>query len=291
MYHIPVMSYEISQFLINKPYGIYVDCTFGGGGHSFYLLNKFKNIKIIAFDWDEDAYNNFFFEKKNDKKRIIFIRDNFKNIEKSLAALKINKVNGIFADVGVSSKQFNDLSRGFSFNSNTLDMRMDQRVKINAMDVVNSYSSKDLANIFYQYGEEYKSRQIANAIVIYRKKRKISTAIQLRSIICSVKKYDTKKINPSTKVFQALRIFINDELNNLEILLSTIPRLLNTKARVVIMTFHSLEDRIVKNNFKQNFTNGIYKLLTKKVVTATQKEKINNPKSRSAKIRAVENNV
>jgi 16S rRNA (cytosine1402-N4)-methyltransferase len=281
------MPLEISKYLINNTNGLYVDCTFGGGGHTSYLLNMFEKIKIVAFDWDEDALNKFIEQKKDFGDRVMFVRDNFKNIKKSLAKINITKVDGILADIGVSSKQFDDLNRGFSFNSDCLDMRMDRGNPLTAKEVVNSYSCNDLADIFYKYGQEYKSRQIADAIVLRRKRGIINTAIELRDIVCSVKR-SNGKINPATKVFQALRIFINDELENLKCLLLDVPELLKQGGRIVLISFHSLEDRIVKQNFKKNADNGIYKILTKKVVTASKKEIYTNHRSRSAKIRAAE---
>lgn len=285
MYHISVMPLEVSNYLVNKLDGLYVDCTFGGGGHTSYLINKFPNIKIIAFDWDEDASNQFIEKRINN--RVTFIRDNFKNIKQALKNINVCKVDGILADIGVSSRQFDDLTRGFSFNANVLDMRMDIRNSLTAKEVINTYSSKNLADIFYKYGQEYRARQIADAICARRQRGLINTAIELRNIICFVKRQE-RKINSATKVFQALRIFINDELSNLETLLLNIPEILNPQGRVVVISFHSLEDRIVKLNFKRNADNKIYKILTKKVVTATDEEIKTNPRSRSAKIRACE---
>ncbi|MDR3071102.1 MAG: 16S rRNA (cytosine(1402)-N(4))-methyltransferase RsmH [Endomicrobium sp.] len=287
MYHIPVMPTETAQYLVNKPDGVYVDCTFGGGGHTSYLLSEYKNIKVIAFDWDEAASKKFIEREDDFDEKVTFVRDNFKNIKKVLSDLGKNKVDGILADLGVSSKQFDDLDRGFSFNSNVLDMRMDKRKDLTAKEIINSYHSEDLANIFYMFGEEYKSRQIADAICLRRKRGIINTSYELQSVICSVKKFGGK-INPATKVFQALRIFVNEELENLKILLSTAPELLSKCGRIVIVSFHSLEDRIVKYNFKQNADDGVYKIITKKVVTASQEEISLNPRSRSAKIRVAE---
>jgi 16S rRNA (cytosine1402-N4)-methyltransferase len=283
------MSLEISQHLINNLDGLYVDCTFGGGGHTSYLLDKFKGIKIIAFDWDEYALNQFYRyeQEKYFNGRVVFVRDNFKNIKKILADINISQVDGIFADIGVSSKQFNDLDRGFSFNSSILDMRMDRRNGLTAKEVINSYSCGKLADIFYKYGQEYNSRQIATAILNRRKRGIINTALELQSIIACVKK-SRGKINPATKVFQALRIFVNNELENLETLLSDSSKLLAYGGRIAIMSFHSLEDRIVKHNLKQNSQKGIYKILTKKVITASFEEINTNPRSRSAKIRVAE---
>jgi 16S rRNA (cytosine1402-N4)-methyltransferase len=287
MYHIPVMPLEISQYLVNKPNGLYVDCTFGGGGHTSYLLNKFKDIKILALDWDEDALKRFLNKKKEFDGRVIFVRDNFKNIKKILRDMNINKVNGILADIGVSSRQFDNLNRGFSFNSTVLDMRMDRRGDLTAKKIINSYSREDLADIFYKYGEEYKSRQIADAIILRRKRGIINTAFELQALVYNVKG-NIGRINPTTKIFQALRISVNDELNNLKSLLYDAPKLLNLTGRIVVASFHSLEDRLVKQNFKQNYNNRVYRILTKKPVTASRDEIKNNVRSRSAKMRSAE---
>ncbi|AKL97672.1 16S rRNA (cytosine(1402)-N(4))-methyltransferase RsmH [Endomicrobium proavitum] len=287
MYHISVMPSESSQYLVNNENGLYVDCTFGGGGHSLYLLKKHKNIKIIAFDWDSDAFARFQETQKLFDGRLTFIKDNFKNIKAALAAINVKKVDGILADVGVSSKQFDDMDRGFSFNSKVLDMRMDVSNPLTAKEVINSFSQDELADIFYRYGQEYRSRQIAQAIYERRKRGVINTALELQDIIRSVKRPEGK-INPATKVFQALRIFVNKELENLEGLLTDACEVLSFGGRIVIISFHSLEDSIVKKNFKENSANGIYKILTKKVVIASDEEMRGNPRSRSAKIRAAE---
>ncbi|MCL2485763.1 MAG: 16S rRNA (cytosine(1402)-N(4))-methyltransferase RsmH [Endomicrobia bacterium] len=287
MYHISVMPSEVSQYLIKNTRGTYVDCTFGGGGHTSYLLEKHKDIKIIAFDWDSDASGQFKEKEESFSGRAVFVRDNFKNIKAALTGIGVNKVDGILADVGVSSKQFDDAERGFSFNSKVLDMRMDLRNPLTAKDIINKYDEETMADIFYKYGEERFSRQIAKAIAVRRKKGIINTALELQDIIRSVKRPEGK-INPATKVFQALRIFVNGELDNLETLLNDAPSVLNPEGRIVIISFHSLEDRIVKQNFRQNASDNVYKVLTKKVVTASEDEIRQNPRSRSAKIRAAE---
>ncbi|MDR1196077.1 MAG: 16S rRNA (cytosine(1402)-N(4))-methyltransferase RsmH [Endomicrobium sp.] len=286
-YHISVMPSESSQYLINNPSGLYVDCTFGGGGHTYYLLEKYKDIKMIAFDWDGAAFERFENRPSGFKSRVTFVRENFKNIKSVLENAGIGKVDGILADIGVSSKQFDDLGRGFSFNSKNLDMRMDLRNTLTAKEVINGCGEEELAGIFYKYGEERMSRQIAKAIALRRKRGVINTSLELQDIICSVKRPEGK-INPATKVFQALRIFVNKELENLEALLCASPELLNAGGRIVVISFHSLEDRIIKQNFKRNAWENIYKILTKKVITASQEEMKNNPRSRSAKIRAAE---
>lgn len=286
-YHLPVMLSEIEQHLITKNNGYYVDCTFGGGGHSLYLLNKYKNIKIIAFDQDAESLKRFN-ENKNlqeVKDRIIFCHDNFRNIEKNLINLNIYKVNGLLADLGVSSKQLDDKSRGFSFNSDAfLDMRMNKEQELTAYDVVNTFSKEKLQDIFFKYGEEPFSKQIAQKITEERLKNSIKTCNQLKDIICKVK-WTKSKINPATKIFQALRIYVNDELGSLQEMLNSISNILNIGARATVLTYHSLEDRIVKQTFKD--TKDL-KIINKKVIIACEKEIKENPRSRSAKLRVVE---
>jgi len=289
-YHKPVMSDEVTQYLITKNDGYYVDCTFGGGGHSLYFLEKFDNIKIIAFDQDVDSYNRFLHNEtiKKFQDRIIFCRSNFRNILNQLKEKNIKKINGLFADLGVSSKQLDDMTRGFSFNSNEpLDMRMDQTQKLSAYDIINSYNQEELEEIFFQYGEESFSRQIAKKIIENRIKGKIQTCRQLSNIIANVK-WQKDRINPATKIFQALRIYVNDEMGSLREMLSSLPEILLPKARAVILTYHSLEDRIVKQSFRDFKDYGL-KIINKKVIIASESEIRSNPRSRSAKMRVLEN--
>ena len=286
-YHLPVMLNEIDQYLITKDTGYYVDCTFGGGGHSLYLLNKYNGIKIIAFDQDTDSLKRFNEnpQLQKFKDRIIFCHDNFRNIEKNLNKLNIPKVNGLLADLGVSSKQLDDKTRGFSFNSDdVLDMRMNKEQELTAYTVVNTFSKENLQDIFFKYGEESFSKQIAQKIVEERVKGNIKTCNQLKDIVCKVK-WAKGKINPATKIFQALRIYVNDELGSLQEMLNSISNVLDTGARAAILTYHSLEDRIVKQTFKDAKN---LKIINKKVIIATEKEMKENPRSRSAKLRVVE---
>ncbi|MDR2708656.1 MAG: 16S rRNA (cytosine(1402)-N(4))-methyltransferase RsmH [Elusimicrobiota bacterium] len=286
-YHTPVLIKEVDFYLNLKPCAILVDATFGGGGHSKYLFDKYKDIKIIALDCDESAYGQFLKMEKEFGGRLIFVRENFKNIDKALLNLGIEKVDAILADIGVSSNQFDDLQRGFSFNSKNLDMRMDASQALDAKEIINTYDEKTLADIFYQYGQERFSRVIARAVVEYRKTARISSGQVLADIISRVKK-SFSKVNPSTLVFQALRIFVNDELENLKQLLNCAPPILNQDGRLVVISFHSLEDKIVKENIKNNAANNIYKNLTKKVVCANGDEIFQNPRARSAKLRAAQ---
>ena len=301
------MLNEIDQYLLTKDTGYYVDCTFGGGGHSLYLLNKYNGIKIIAFDQDTDSLKRFNEnpELQKFKDRIVFCHDNFRNIEKksvinvrvktfpqqnmhnmfngckSLKELNISKINGLLADLGVSSKQLDDKTRGFSFNSDDfLDMRMNKEQELTAYDVVNNFSKEKLQDIFFKYGEESFSKQIAQKIVEERVKGNIKTCNQLKDIVCKVK-WAKGKINPATKIFQALRIYVNDELGSLQEMLDSIVNILDNGARAAILTYHSLEDRIVKQTFKDSKS---LKIINKKVIIATEKELKENPRSRSAKL-------
>ncbi len=281
------MVNEIDQYLITKDTGFYVDCTFGGGGHSLFVLNKYKNIKIIAFDQDTDSLKRF--NENSDlqkfKDRIIFCHDNFRNIKENLQKLNIEKVNGLLADLGVSSKQLDDKTRGFSFNSDDfLDMRMNKEQDLTAYDVVNTFSKDKLQDIFFKYGEESFSKQIAQKIVEERLKGNIKTCNQLKDIICKVK-WSKGKINPATQIFQALRIFVNDELGSLQDLLNSISDVLDIGARAAFLTYHSLEDRLVKQSFKEDEN---LKIINKKVITACEEEIKTNPRSRSAKLRVAE---
>ena len=286
-YHQPVMLKEVDNFLITKKDGYYVDCTFGGGGHSAYLLNKYPNIKIIAFDQDADAFKYFNNNQNIQKNRIVFCNTNFRNILKELNRLNIKKVSGIFADLGVSSKQFDNKQRGFSFNSDTmLDMRMDQSKTLSAYEVINTFSYDKLVDIFFAYGEESYSKQIAKKIVEERLKYTIKTCNQLHNIISAIK-WKKNNIDPATKIFQALRIYVNDELGSLKELLNAIPLILDDNTRALFLTYHSLEDRIVKTAFK-NFSVYGLKIVNKKVIVASQEEIKENPRSRSAKMRVLE---
>ncbi|MDR2772221.1 MAG: 16S rRNA (cytosine(1402)-N(4))-methyltransferase RsmH [Elusimicrobiota bacterium] len=287
MYHTPVMPSDVSCLLVGNPNGLYVDATFGGGGHTQYLVDQNDHIKVIALDCDEHSNQQFGKKENLFGNRVLFVRDNFKNIKAVLSHLNIDKVDGILADLGVSSKQFDDLDRGFSFNSDILDMRMDNRNSLTAKEVVNSFSESDLADIFYRYGQERASRQIARAVVDRRQRGKINSGRELAEIVRAAKKGEGK-IHPATKVFQSLRIFVNDELSNLNELLSAAPSLLALGGRIVVISFHSLEDRIVKTDFRANAAKNIYRVLTKKVVCASPEEMLTNPRSRSAKVRAAQ---
>src|SRR5687768_8410201 len=245
-YHIPVLLAEVIEHLQIKPEGIYVDCTFGGGGHSKAILEKLNDRgRLIAFDQDEDAKRNL-----PDDKRVLFVPHNFRHVKRFLQLHGIKEVDGLLADLGVSSHQFDEGSRGFSTRfDGALDMRMDQRQKKTAFDVLNNYTEQQLHKLFEQFGEVTNSKTLAKTIVEARKTRSLQTIEGFKNAVSGVVKGNPNKY--FAQVFQALRIEVNEELGALKELLEQVPPLLVKGGRVVIITFHSLEDRLVKNFFKK----------------------------------------
>jgi 16S rRNA (cytosine1402-N4)-methyltransferase len=297
-YHIPVLLQEVIEGLNINPDGVYVDCTFGGGGHSKKILELLnENGKLVAFDQDEDAKKNL-----PEDPRIVFVPQNFKHLKRFLRLHRIKEVDGLMADLGVSSHQFDEAERGFSIRFNAdLDMRMDQRLTMTAADVLNTYTEQSLHKLFEQYGEVTNSKTLARTIVEARTLFPFKTIDDLKNALSGIVKGNPNKY--FAQVFQALRIEINDELGVLKELLEQVPEVLKPGGRAVIITFHSLEDRIVKSFFKHGTFNVIddnpfettvkkneLKIITKKPVTATQEEMRQNPRSRSAKMRVAEKN-
>ena len=294
-YHIPVMLKESINGLNIKPDGIYVDLTFGGGGHSKFILQKLSsNGSLFAFDVDKDVIKNV---EKIKNKSFHFIKSNFRFFRNHLKENGLNKVDGILADLGISSHQINSNQRGFTFKGDEkLDMRMNNDLEFNAIDLLNTYNKDQLINIFSIYGEIKNSKQLANSIVRLRRKKKIEKTIDLIGIINPFSKKNREE-KYYAKVFQAIRIEINDEINSLKDLLLQSKISLNKKGRLVVISYHSLEDRLVKNfinkgNFigeveKDFYGNQIrvFKSISKKPIIPSKKEIIKNPRSRSAKLR------
>ena len=294
-YHIPVMLKESINGLNIKPNGIYVDLTFGGGGHSKFILNKLSsNGSLFAFDVDKDVIKNV---KKIQNKSFHFIKSNFRFFRNHLKINGLSKVDGILADLGISSHQINSNQRGFSFKGDKkIDMRMNNDLEFSAVDLLNTYKKDQLINVFSKYGEIRNSIQLSNSIIINRKKKKIEKNIDL---IDTIKPFAKKNREEKyyAKVFQAIRIEINDEINSLKDLLLQSKITLNKKGRLVIISYHSLEDRLIKNFInKGNFIGEaekdfygnqikIFKSISKKPITPSNKEIIKNPRSRSAKLR------
>ncbi len=295
-YHTPVLMNECMDGLNIQPDGVYVDCTFGGGGHSLAILKQLnENGKLIVFDQDEDARKNL----PNDK-RVIFVPQNFRHLQRFLRLHKTAKVNGILADLGVSSHQFDEAGRGFSIRFDAaLDMRMDQRQTNTAADILKNFSEVQLHKMFEQYGEVTNAKTLAKTIVMQRLLAPIRTINEFKTTVQAVVKGNPQKY--FAQVFQALRIEVNDELGALKELLEQTATMLQPGGRVAIITFHSLEDRIVKNffrdgTFEDTATDNIYghrfenpfKVITKKPITASEKELKENSRSRSAKLRVAE---
>ena len=297
--HIPVLLNEVKEIFSDINEGYFIDCTLGFGGHSEAILEAHPNIKLIGIDQDKEAMD---FAKKRLLKygdRVVFIN---KRASEALKEIEKNdySIAGILADIGVSSYQLDENQRGFNFNGETLDMRMNQNQELSAYDVVNYYSLDELERIFRDYGEERFFRKIASEIIKQRKVEKFKSSKQLADFI--EKLIPRGKIHPATKIFQAIRIEVNNELNELENILKESEKIANNGTILAIISFHSLEDRIVKNRFKDwakkcicpsdNFrcecggNNDKGKILTKRPLSASKEEIKANPRSRSAKIRA-----
>ncbi|WP_375497998.1 16S rRNA (cytosine(1402)-N(4))-methyltransferase RsmH [uncultured Nostoc sp.] len=275
--HLPVLPQEVIAGLAVSPGGHYLDTTVGGGGHSRLILEAAADVRVTAIDQDEDALAA---AKKNLTEysdRIQFIYSNFADYE-----FPPNSFDGILADLGVSSYHLDQAERGFSFRqAASLDMRMDRGRSLTAADVINNWDEAELADIFFKYGEERLSRRIAHRIV---ERRPLHTTTELADAIASSvpPKYRYGRIHPATRVFQALRIVVNDELKSLETFLDKAPNALVPGGRIAIISFHSLEDRPVKHGLRNS---PLLKVLTKKPIIAQEEEISKNPRSRSAKLR------
>ncbi len=295
VYHIPVMLHEVVDALAIKPTGVYVDCTMGGGGHAREILKKLGPAgKLIAFDQDADAEKNV----PNDE-RIIFVPHNFRHLQRFLRLHGVPKADGVLADLGVSSHQFDEGSRGFSFRFEAaLDMRMDQRQSQTAADVVNNFSAEALQTMFSNYGEVTNAKTLAQSIVQARQTAPVRTIKDLANILQPLAKGNPNKY--FAQVFQALRMEVNAEMEALKDMLSQLPNVLLSGGRAAIITFHSLEDRMVKNFFKEgsfektedpiygNKNVSPFEIITKKPIEATAAELKINPRSRSARLRVAE---
>lgn len=296
VYHVPVLLNEVIDGLRINPDGIYVDCTFGGGGHSKAILEKLGvKGKLVAFDQDADAKKNL-----PEDERLIFVSHNFRHLQRFLRLEGITAVDGIMADLGVSSHQFDEAERGFSTRHNAvLDMRMDQRQTLTAFDVLNTYTEQRLHKLFEQYGEVTNAKTLARTIVQIRSTVSLKTIDAFKNALREIVRGNPNKY--FAQVFQALRIEVNDELGALKELLQQIPPLLKPGGRVAIITFHSLEDRLVKNFFRRGSfdepeknpfinTKTINELMmvNRKPILPSEKELKQNPRSRSAKLRVAE---
>jgi 16S rRNA (cytosine1402-N4)-methyltransferase len=295
VYHNPVLLNECIQGLKIKPEGIYVDVTFGGGGHSKSILSKLNGGKLFAFDQDDSANTNDL-----NQPGFKLVNANFRHLKNFLKMEGVIKIDGLLADLGVSSHQFDVSERGFSTRfDGPLDMRMNMNSNLSANDVINDYSEEDLANVLYKYGELTNSRKIANKIAIAREISRINTTTELTDAISdlSPEKFRNQFL---ARVFQAIRIEVNDEITALKEMLLSAEELLNLEGRLVVLSYHSLEDRLVKNLMKKGnldgkvekdfFGNPIKKLkeINSKVIVASDLETKENSRARSAKLRIAE---
>ena len=287
--HAPVMAQEVIGWLEPQSDGLYVDGTLGLGGHSELILQRSSpGGQLVGIEWDEQAACQAEARLAVFGKRFRLVHGSYASIVDHCRELEISGVNGILVDLGVSSLQLDSPERGFSFRADApLDMRMGSQLKVTAADLVNRLKKDELADVFYNYGEERQARRIARFICEERLAGRIETTRQLAEIVGQAipVKYHPKKIHVATKVFQALRIAVNREFDNLVKLLIDAPLMLLPGARLLIITFHSLEDRIVKQAF---INNPAYRVLTKKPLLATESEIKGNPRARSAKLRVAE---
>ena len=288
--HVPVLFEEVMDFIRVRSGGTYVDCTLGLAGHAEGIARQLGSAgHLIGFDRDPEALElakvrlaKICEELGSQAPQVTLIGEAFSTIAEHV---KPASVDGLLADFGASSLHFDEARRGFSFQGEgPLDMRMDTRSGPTAEQVVNEMGERELANLIYEYGEERRSRTVARAIV---RGRPVTSTVQLARIVASAVP-PMKFIHPATKTFQALRIFVNQELQEIRALFEAAPKLLKPSARLVVISFHSLEDRIAKDNIREGAQKGIWNVLTKKPVTATEEEINRNPRSRSAKLRAAE---
>jgi len=288
--HIPVLQKEVLNYLNPRSNENFIDCTVGSGGHSAAILERIApRGKILGIDQDQEIIENLKLKIENFKKRIILICDNFVNLRKIVKNTKFNPVSGILFDLGMSSWHLEKSGRGFSFLRNEpLDMRYDPANPLTAEKIVNYWSKNELEKILKEYGEEKFAKKIAGEIVNDRNTKPIKTSFSLKEIIekATPTWYHRKKIHPATRTFQALRIAVNNELNNLKISLPQAIDTLEPKGRLAVICFHSLEDRIVKNFFKERVGSQL-EILTKKPIKPSREEVKMNPRSRSAKLRAI----
>ena len=295
-YHVPVLLQESIDGLNIKSDGIYVDVTFGGGGHSREILSRLgKNGHLYSFDQDADAEKNIIADD-----RFTFVRSNFRYLRNWMRYYGVEAIDGLLADLGVSSHHLDDETRGFSFRFDApLDMRMNKRAGKTAADIVNEYDEAKLADVFFLYGELKNSRRIANAIAAYRQQKRIETTGDLMAATEKMMRTEKEK-KDLARLFQALRIEVNLEMDALRDMLNSASQLLKSSGRLSVITYHSLEDRIVKNVMKAGNAEGKiekdffgrvsspFRLVNNKVITPQEDELQNNPRSRSAKLRIAE---
>jgi len=289
--HIAVLKQALAERITVPRDGVMVDATVGHGGHSLLFGKQLgPGGMIVGLDVDESCLIRAHINLSSLACKVVLVRANFARIKEVAAEQGIEKADLILADLGFCSPQVTDVQRGLSFRENMpLDMRLDDRIKTTASDIVNSSDEKSLADLIYRFGEDRASRRIARFIVEHRKAGRITTTGQLAAIVCRALAQPAgarkSRIHPATRTFQALRIAVNDELGNLEKLVAAAPALLRKNGFVAIISFHSLEDRVVKAGFRENKLADVYEIVTKKPITASRAQIAQNPRARSAKLR------
>ncbi len=290
--HIPVLVEEVMNLLRCEAHKTYVDATVGGGGHALEILKRTSPDGIvIGIDWDEEAVAEAKGALVPFGERIKIFRENFVHLPDLLEALNISEVDGILLDLGLSSLQLEKKERGFSLKGEgPLDMRMDQRINRTAADLLDVLSFQELESTLREFGEERWAKRIAKALVHEREKKPIETTQELRQIVHRAipRRFHSRKIDPATRTFQAFRIRVNEELENLGRILETGWESLKRGGRICVISFHSLEDRMVKEAFRRLDRDGVIRGITKKPITPSEEEKQRNPRSRSAKLRCAE---
>lgn len=287
--HIPVLLREVIEYLEPKPDQNFIDCTIDGGGHSLAILERIEKGKILGIDWDEQLLLELKFKIR--KENLILVCDNFVNLKDIVKKYNFRPVNGILFDLGISSWHLEKSKRGFSFlKDELLDMRYSYNASLKAEDIINRWSVQNLERIFKEYGEERYAEKIARQIVVTRTIRPIRRTLELVEAIRKAipKRVRVGRLHFATKIFQALRIAVNNELDNLNKALTQAVEILEPNGRLVIISFHSLEDRLVKIFFKEKAEENQLKILTKKPIRSSLEEIKRNPRSRSAKLRAAE---
>lgn len=286
--HKPVLLKEVIEYLNPKPGEFIVDGTLDGGGHAAEIMKLIKpSGRFMGMDWDPSMIDKSK-EKWADEKDLMLVNSNYADLADILASNNLGKIDGLLLDLGFSSEQLEGSGKGFSFKADEPLIMTYDADRAPAKEVIRRLSQEELANVIYEFGEERLSRQIAKAIKDRLRKGSIETTGQLADVIAKALPagYEHGRIHPATRTFQALRIYVNDELGNIKKILSDLPKILNTGGRAVIITFHSLEDRIIKQHFKHLEKEGFLQTLTKKPIFTSREEVMSNPRSRSAKLRA-----
>lgn len=285
--HLPVLKNEVLGYLAPKENENFIDATFGFGGHAEAILEKNgPEGRVLGIEWDSELYEKLQLQKLE---RLVLVNDSYVNLKNIAEKQGFEKVDGVLLDLGFSSWHIEDSGRGFTFQKDeALDMRFNKDLPLTACEIVNTWGEKELEKVLFTFGEEPFARRIAQSIAELRKQQEIKTTFQLAEVVKNSlpPRFRFGRIHPATRTFQALRMVVNKELENLNKVLPQMPEILKKKGRIVVISFHSLEDRVVKNFFRDSERRGVLEILTKKPIIASQEELVLNPRARSAKLRA-----